>query len=316
MLTPFAARGSTSVTKATLLVLVSAVAFGSISILTIFAAREGLTLLGIVSWRFLFAAGAMAVIARPQLLRHWRAGVPLFLIGGFLQALATYVSLSALRFIPASALTFLFFTYPAWLALTSAARGVEPLTGKRAGILLLAMTGVALMIGIPGVGAKVHLNWAGVALGLGSALLYSAYLPAVEHLQRGIPAIPASFYIILGALVTYLVAGTLLTLRAGTPHALAPPPTASAWVYVLLLAIVSTVLAFLALLRGLRTLGAARTSIIATTEPFFTTMLAVGLLGERLRWTTLVGGACIAAAVIAIAAEKAATRELVPVTSD
>lgn len=308
MLSPHPPHISASTAKATALVLLSAVSFGSISVLTIFAAREGMTILSLVFWRFLFAAIALLVIAHAPVRRHWRAGIGLFIAGGLLQAVCTYMSLSALRFVPASVVAFLFFTYPAWLALTSAARGTDPLTLKRGGILLLAMAGVAVMIGIPGVGVVTHLNPLGIALGLGAALLYSTYLPIVNHLQRAIPPIPASFYIILGALTTFFLAGVLLSKPWSSDAAmlasLAAPPTARAWLYVVMLAIMSTVIAFLALLAGLRILGAARTSIIATAEPFFTTILAAVLLGEHLRWTTLVGGACIATAVVAIAAER------------
>lgn len=291
-----------------MLVLLSAISFGSISVLTVFAVREGMAILNLVFWRFLFGAIALFVIAHAPVRAHWRAGIGLFAIGGLIQAVCTYISLSALRFVPASVVAFLFFTYPAWLALTSAVRGTEPLTPRRGGILLLAMTGVTLMIGIPGVGANTHLNPVGIVLSLAAAVLYSTYLPIVNHLQRAIPPIAASFYIILGALLTFFLAGVVSSRpwdpAASALAALAVPPSSEAWIYVLLLAIVSTVIAFLALLGGLKILGAGRTSIIATAEPFFTTLLAILLLGERLRWTTLVGGACIAAAVIAIAVQR------------
>lgn len=320
MLTSHAPHISASTARATLLILLSAVCFGSISILTVFAAREGMAILAIVFWRFLFAALSLFAIAHAPVRLHWRQGIRLFVIGGLLQAVCTYMSLSALRFIPASVLAFLFFTYPAWLALTGAARGTDPLTLKRGGILLLAMTGVALMIGIPGVGASTHLNAIGIALGLGSALLYSTYLPIVNHLQRAVPPIAGSFYIILGVLLAYFLAGVVLSQPwnpdAPALSALAAAASTRAWIYVLLLAVVSTVVPFLALLGGLKILGASRTSIIATAEPFFTTMLAVVLLAERLRWTTLLGGVCIAAAVIAIAVERdKAAGEGLPVTS-
>lgn len=308
MQAPHVPHISASTARATALVLLSAVSFGSISILTVFAVREGMAILNIVFWRFLFGAIVLFAIAYGSVRAHWRAGIGLFAIGGLIQAVCTYISLSALRFVPVSVVAFLFFTYPAWLALTGAARGTDPLTPRRGGILLLAMTGVALMIGIPGVGASTHLNPVGIGLGLAAAVLYSTYLPIVNHLQRAMPPIAASFYIILGALLTFFLAGVVASRPwskgAAELGALAAPPTEAAWVYVLLLAIVSTVIAFLALLGGLRVLGAARTSIIATAEPFFTTLLAVLLLGERLRWTTLLGGACIAAAVVAIAAQR------------
>lgn len=307
MLTPHALHISPSA-RATVLVLLSAVCFGMISVLTVFAAREGMQILNLVFWRFLFAAVVLFAIAHASVRLHWRSSAGLFVIGGVMQAVCTYMSLSALRFVPASVVAFLFFTYPAWLALTGAARGTDPLTLKRGGILLLAMMGVAIMIGIPGVGESTRLNSLGIALGLGSALLYSLYLPTVDHLQRAVPPTPASFYIILGALATYFLAGVFLS-RPWSPgpatmSSLAMPATTQAWLYVLALAIISTVVPFLALMSGLKTLGAPRTSIIATAEPFFTTLLATVFLAERLRWTTLVGGACIAAAVVAIAMER------------
>ena len=308
MQAPHVPHISASSARATALILLSAVSFGSISLLTILTTREGMSILSLVFWRFVFAAIVLLAIARGPVRRHWRDGWRLFLIGGLIQAVCTYISLSALRFVPASVVAFLFFTYPAWLALTGAARGTDPLTAKRAGVLAIAMTGVALMIGIPGVGPNVHLDPVGIALGLGAALLYSTYLPIVNHLQRRIPPLPAVCYIILGAAGAFLAMGVVQSpWGAGAPalSALALPPTTTAWVYVLLLAVVSTVIAFLALLSGLRTLGSARTSIIATTEPFFTTLLVAVFLAEQLRWTTLVGGACIAAAVVVIALEDA-----------
>lgn len=299
---------SASTAKATALVLGSAVCFGSISVLTVFAVRDGMEILNLVFWRFVIASAALFVVAHAPIRAQWRAGLPLFAAGGIMQAMVTYASLSALRFIPASVVAFLFFTYPAWLALGGAARGTEPLTLKRTTILLIAMTGVALMIGIPGVGSRTHLSAVGILLGLGSAVLYSIYLPIINGMQRDLSPLAAPFYIMFGALVTYLVAGLLLSPPWSSggelPASLAAPATALSWTYVLIFAIGFTVIPFIGLMNAMRTLGAARTSIIATAEPFFTTLLAAVLLGERLRWTTLVGGACIAAAVVAIAVEK------------
>jgi len=64
------------------------------------------------------------------------------------------------------------------------------------------------------------------------------------------------------------------------------------------LALVSTVIAFVSLIAGLRILGPLRTSIIGTTEPFFTAVLGIVLLRERPTLATFVGGAMIAGAVL------------------
>jgi drug/metabolite transporter (DMT)-like permease len=67
-----------------------------------------------------------------------------------------------------------------------------------------------------------------------------------------------------------------------------------------LLALVSSVIAFSALIKGLSVLGPVRTAIIATVEPFFTAILGVIVLRNQLGVTTIIGGILIAAAIVVI----------------
>ncbi|HEY3745368.1 MAG TPA: EamA family transporter, partial [Gemmatimonadaceae bacterium] len=72
------------------------------------------------------------------------------------------------------------------------------------------------------------------------------------------------------------------------------------WSSIFLLALVSTVIAFSTLIKGLSVLGPVRTAIIATVEPFFTALLGFVVLGNQLSVTILIGGVLIAAAVLLI----------------
>jgi len=83
------------------------------------------------------------------------------------------------------------------------------------------------------------------------------------------------------------------------------------WSNIFLLALVSTVIAFSALIKGLSILGPVRTSIIATVEPFFTAILGALVLGNQFGVSTLIGGVLIAAAVLVI--EWSSTR--IPATA-
>ena len=65
-----------------------------------------------------------------------------------------------------------------------------------------------------------------------------------------------------------------------------------------MLAVVSTVLAFIAFLRGLAVIGPVRTAIMSTIEPFWTALLGGLVLRQALGPRTLLGGVCIAAAVV------------------
>jgi drug/metabolite transporter (DMT)-like permease len=283
---------NTSIGPATLLIVVSALSFGSISVLTVLITKAGVPLLTAMAWRYVLGSALLLVIVGVKQLQSVprRRLVQLLLIGGLGQALITYLSLHALEYIPVGPLAFLFYTYPAWVALVAAVRRTEKLTSMRVIALTLALVGVTVMVGAP---STDRLNPMGVILALASALLYSAYLPSLEHLQQGIPALVAAFLLVVGAAVTFVMAA----LFAGELYL---PTALSVWSNIVLLALVSTAIAFSALIKGLSVLGPVRTAIIATVEPFFTAMLGVAVLGNQLTLTTLVGGILIAAAVLLI----------------
>ena len=277
--------------RATLLIILSALSFGSISVLTVLITSAGVPLLTAMAWRYLLGAILVGVIAQLDRIRLVppRRVIQLLLIGGCGQALITYLSLHALEYIPVGPLAFLFYTYPAWVALLGALRKTERLTPVRVIALTLALAGVTIMVGAP----TGKLNPIGVLLALTSALLYSAYLPALEHVQAGVPAMIATFLLIAGAAIAFIV----VALLAGD---LFVPAGTVVWTEILVLSLVSTVIAFLTLIKGLAVLGPVRTAIIATVEPFFTATLGILVLGNPLSMTTLVGGILIAGAVLLI----------------
>jgi drug/metabolite transporter (DMT)-like permease len=281
----------TSVGRATLLIVVSALSFGSISVLTVLTTSAGVPLLTAMAWRYVLGAALLGGVAQVKQIRSLsrRRIVQLVLIGGVGQALITYLSLHALEYIPVGPLAFLFYTYPAWVAVLAAIRKTERLTAIRVFALILALTGVTIMIGAP----TEKLSPIGVILALGSALLYSAYLPALEHVQDGIPALLSTFLLIVGAAVSFSIAA----LFAGELYV---PRGPAVWSNIVLLALVSTVIAFSTLIKGLSVLGPVRTAIIATVEPFFTALLGALVLGNQFGAATLLGGVLIATAVLVI----------------
>jgi len=280
-----------SIGRATALIVVSALSFGSISVLTVLTTSAGVPLLTIMAWRYVIAASLLSVAARRSTVRLTpkRHIIQLLLIGAIGQALITYLSLYSLNYIPVGPLAFLFYTYPAWVAIIAALRGTEKLTLVRTIALLLALAGVTVMVGAP----VEKLNPIGVTLAIVSALLYSVYLPALEHAQEGVPAMFATFLVILGAAVSFVITA----LVAGE---LSLPRAAPVWTNIVLLALVSSVIAFSALIKGLSVLGPVRTAIIATVEPFFTAILGVLVLRNQLSVATIMGGILIAAAILVI----------------
>lgn len=289
--------------RATLLVAASACSFGSIAPLTVIATRGGAPLAAVQGWRYLTSAVLLSLVAAwwnrrraggvgpprampvPAVARWWHPRILLVAGGG--QALVASLALAAVRYIPAATAGFLFYTYPAWVALLAAMRGTERIDARRVVALLLALGGIGAMVGTPAPGT---MHPAGAALALTAALWYALYIPILGRLQRDRAPLDVALAISWGGAACFLgyavARGVLLT------HTDAVVLGASA-----LQGLLSTV-AFLGFLVGLRTLGPVRAAITSTVEPFWTTVLGVLLLAQPPGPGLLVGGVAIAAGVV------------------
>ena len=279
-----------SARRATLLVLVSACCFGSIGVLSTLAINGGARLIDVLFWRYAIAgvllvlvSGGIAAVTLPR-----RRAMELAVLTGGGQAAVAFTTLSALKYIPVASLVFLFYTYPTWVAVISAARGVERVSVPRALALVMSLAGIGLMVGLPGSGT---MHPAGVALALGGALLYALYIPMINHFGSGLPPAVTSAYAAGGAALVFLVAA----LTQGAPRVSFTP---LGWAAILGLAVICTVLAFIIFLRGLAVIGPVRTAIVSTVEPFWTALLGSLVLGQQIGPRVFFGGCLIAAAVV------------------
>jgi len=282
--------------RATLLVALAACCFGSISTLMVIGLRNGLTLAGALSMRYLTATPFLLMIAWSGL-RAVTAGrgATLFLVGGLAQVGISGASLYALRWIDVATLGFLFYTFPAWVAVFSAVRGLERVDARKVTALTLALAGIMVIIGAP---RTVGLPAIGIALALGAALVYAAYIPFLHWMRGPLSASAASSLVIAGAGVMF----TGFALSRGELHL---DVSVTAWAVIGALAFVSTVVAFIAFLNGLTVLGPVRTAIISTIEPFYTAILGALVLGQRVGPGTAIGGVLIAAAVLMLQRQAA-----------
>lgn len=275
---------------ATLAIVGASFGFASISIATVLGTRAGTPLTALVSGRFLLAGLLLAVLVggRPALAIGRDRALPLLLRGGVAQALINLLTLSALAYIPAASAVFLFYTYPAWVAIFAAVRGSERIGRLRAVALLLSLAGIVVMVGLPG---AASLHPLGMVLSLTGAVVYAIYLPLLRRLQQDVDPLVATFYIAAGVFTILATVGAIrgeLTWRLPLVSL-----AAVAW-----LAVVSTVVAFWLFMRGLATLGPVQTSIVATVEPFFAALLAAIVLGQPITIPTIIGGTFIAVAVL------------------
>lgn len=304
-----------SAAVSTLFVALAACCFGSITILVTMAQRAGAPLLTILVWRYLLGAATLVLLSggiSALGAARGRRG-RLIALGGGGQAVIGFTSLLALRWVPVATLVFLFYTYPSWIALFAVLRRTERLDGTKIAALALSLAGIALMVGAP---SARSLHPVGVALALGSALIYALYVPFIGALSDGVPARVASAFVAVGAGLCFLAVGAVIAVIDARAPAMLSEATRdtmtvtaimapAAWAATATLAVVSTALAFILFLNGLAGIGAVRTGIVSTVEPFWAAMLGAVVLHQRLGVETLLGGVAIAAAVMLLQLRQA-----------
>lgn len=278
----------------------SACCFGSISPLTIIATEHGLALPAIQAIRY----GTTAILLTALALWRLRSRAPstpantasgalpwyhprVLAIAGGGQAMVATLALLALTWLPAATASFLFYTYPAWVALMAMARGTETLDGRKAFALLLSLLGITAMVGAPDATA---LPVMGVVVILAAALVYAIYIPVLARLQAVRDGLDVSRAIATGGTIGFVAWG----LSVGAFDAW---PDLTGLGASVLQGVLSSG-AFLGFLAGLKVLGAVRTAITSTVEPFWTTLLGVVLLGQPLGAGTVMGGVAIMSAVV------------------
>jgi drug/metabolite transporter (DMT)-like permease len=176
------------------------------------------------------------------------------------------------------------------------ARGQPTSASLVAGAIVFAYLGGAVLVLVGGGTGALH--GTGVALALGAAAAYTAYILVADRAVSAVDPFLMTALITTGAAVSV---GTA-TLAAGGPHLAAG---ASGWLAVGAIVLVSTVVPATAFLLGLERVGPSTAAIVSTFEPVVTVTLAVLLLGDRLDGWQLMGGALVLAAVVGVNARRA-----------
>ncbi len=273
-------------------ILLSALGFGSLALWVKLGFRAGLDPLTLLAARFGLAAPillAACALKDPKALRRPPREVALLLaMGAAGYGTPSLLAFLALRITDGAVFSALYFTFPLWVTLGTALVYREPLGGRQAAALALAVGGSALAAGLlngPS-GARPPL---GIALSLAAALTFALYVVPGQRFLARIDPFAVAGYSMLGCALLFLA----VRLAAG-----GPAPALGALVLTAgLMALAATAVPLALLLVGMRRLGAARSAVVGSVEPVFTAGLLALTLGERLSPVQALGIAAIVAGV-------------------
>ncbi len=270
-----------------MLVLVSAAAFGGMAIFARIAYAEGVEPFSLLFLRFTIASLIMLMIVSARRIPLPRGKV----LGGYaLMGAVGYVGQSssfftALKFASAGLVALLLYLYPVLVTLIEVLIEKKPLTRIKVVALVLSLFGTVLTIG-PQLEGKLT----GVLLGISAAVIYSIYIIVGNHLI-GEADVLASTTVIMGSAA--IVFGAIVSSRG-----LHLPVTIMGWLAVFAIIIISTIIAMVTFLAGLERVGATNAALLSTFEPVTTIFLAWLILGEPITLLRVAGGILILGAVV------------------
>ena len=183
----------------------------------------------------------------------------------------------------------LLYTAPAMVMMMSSIFFHEKITAKKIAALAVTFLGLGVVTGAFGGGSAISVN--AVLLGIGSGFGYALYSIFGKPLSRKYDSLTITFY-------TFLTAAVVSVPVSGIGKNLKPLSDGRILLWVLAMAVFSTIIPYLAYTIGLSGMEAGKASVLACVEPVAAAVTGVLFFGESLTPNKLFGMACILAAVM------------------
>lgn len=288
-----------------LIALLGAVMFSTKAVFVKMAYLHGVDSVTLLLFRMVFSLPFFGLIAfivsrKKQAYQPTKKdyGLILFLgIAGYY--LASLFDFLGLQYITASLERLILFTYPTMVVLLGVFLFKEKLTRHQIFALLLTYVGIAIVFADNQDITSHHDLVLGSILVLLGALAYAIYLVGSGQLLPKMGTWRYTSYVLivscLAVIVHYLVINKGLG-RFDYPR--------QVYIIAFFMATISTVIPTLLVAEGIRLIGASNTSIVGSTGPISTIILAYVFLGERLTLIQISGGVLVLVGVLLISLQK------------
>jgi drug/metabolite transporter (DMT)-like permease len=224
-------------------------------------------------------------------------------LGGVVMALVQVTYFYAISQIQVAAAILIQYTAPAMVALYSICFWGERLTAGKLVALIMSLVGCYLVVG--GYSLELmHMNRAGLAAGLASAICFAAYTLLGERgMHRYSPWTVVFYSLFFAAVFWNITQPPFQFVTAGY--------NLVQWGYLFYIVLVGTVAAFGLFLIGVSHIRSTRAIITSTVEPISAGFIAFLFLGESLRPLQICGGALVIGAIVLLQIQRE-EQELTP----
>ena len=278
------------IVKGYLCAFISAFTYGLIPLFMIpIKKAESFSVDATLFYRFLIASGAILLFLcyqKQRLCISLREGLIISILG-LLYALSAEFLFLAYDYLSPGIASTIFFSYPIIVALVLVLFYKEKITFPTILSLLLVVAGV----GVLSIKEGSIINYIGLGISLLGALVYALYILIINKVRIEASGVKISFYSMLFSSLYFWVK----TLILGESIAI---PSLSLVGDITLFAIITTSLSLVALVYAVRYIGSTPTAIMGAFEPIVAVLISVGLFGEALTSSLIIGGMVIIAGVL------------------
>ena len=278
------------IVKGYLCAFISAFTYGLIPLFMIpIKKEESFSVDATLFYRFLIASGAIVffLFYQKERLRISFREMLIMNLFGILNALTAEFLFLAYDYLSPGIASTIIFSYPIIVALVLILFYKEKLTLPTLLSLLLVVAGV----GVLSIKKGEALNYIGLGISLLGALVYALYILIVNKVRIESSGVKISFYSMLFSSLYFLVKSLLLRESI----------TISSWALagdLILFAIITTSLSLVTLVYAVRYIGSTPTAIMGAFEPIVAVLISVGLFGEQLTPSLVIGGMVIITGVL------------------
>jgi len=280
-----------------LYLLLASAAFGVMPILAKLAYDHGANSYSVLFLRFLFATFMLLYYLLTKKISLKLTKKQLLIIG--LLGVVGYSGTSgfiflAYNYISVGLATMIMYTYPAIVTIMSFIIYKEKLYTRKIVSLLISLVGIYTLIGV----GKTSFNFKGITYAFLAAIFYSIYVLGASHSEiKRVNSYVMTFYVSLTAGITILIFGVSTSnIKFDIDY--------YGLVCILLLAFISTVVALMAFIQGVKIIGPSKASIISTLEPIISLILGLLILKESISIGVVFGSIMIIASILILTTDR------------